>query len=154
MITPSPTDLELEAAANALFKPHPNLSDAINSRLCQAEVDGGIQQEELNIGAILEIETDNRVYRLINCEDGYIRISGHPQFCPDPIKARVHGSTWGGSMIKSKYIGRGMRLEFKHPTLGVVITSWIKDIREVDPGHSRFSFKRRKPPSRPMPVDD
>ena len=42
-------------------------------------------------------------------------ISGHPEFCPEPVQVAIAGSTWGGSMLKLQYVGRGMHLEFRHP---------------------------------------
>jgi hypothetical protein len=42
---------------------------------------------------------------------------------------RIEGSTWGGSMLKVRFIGRGMRLEFRHPVFRTIITSRIVDIR-------------------------
>ncbi len=57
-------------------------------------------------------------------------LSGHPQFCPQPVLVRIQGSTWGGSMLKAEFIGRGMRLEFRHPSFQTVVTSRIVEIRE------------------------
>ena len=31
------------------------------------------------------------------------------------FEASIHGSTWGGSMIKRGFIGRGMHLQLGHP---------------------------------------
>ena len=45
------------------------------------------------------------------------------------IFVTINGSTWGGSMIREKFVGRGMRLEFGHAVHGVVRTSRIVDIR-------------------------
>ena len=61
--------------------------------------------------------------------DGAALISGHPEFCPEPTEVQVHGSTWGGAMIMTNYLGRGMCLEFEHPQHQVIITSRIEDIR-------------------------
>jgi hypothetical protein len=58
-------------------------------------------------------------------------ISGHPQFCPDPVLVTIDGSNWGGSLLKRGFIGRGMRLEFRHPVFRRVTTSPIDEIREV-----------------------
>ncbi len=42
----------------------------------------------------------------------------------------MQGSTWGGSMLKTKFVGRGMHLEFIHPVFRTVITSEIVEIRQ------------------------
>ena len=62
--------------------------------------------------------------------DGEALISGHPVFCPQPTRVYIHGSTWGGSMLKESFIGRGMHLEFGHPDGLAVTTSAIQEIRE------------------------
>jgi hypothetical protein len=41
------------------------------------------------------------------------------------------GSTWGGSMLKQSFIGRGMHLEFLHPVFQRILTSPIVEIREL-----------------------
>jgi hypothetical protein len=58
-------------------------------------------------------------------------ISGHPLYCPQPVPVTITGSTWGGSMLKVRYIGRGMHLEFHHPEYHMpIVTSPIQEIRE------------------------
>ena len=43
----------------------------------------------------------------------------------------IAGSTWGGSMLKVRFIGRGMHLEFRHPGYPTpIVTSIIQEIRE------------------------
>ncbi|MGA2345011.1 MAG: hypothetical protein ABSF93_03330, partial [Candidatus Sulfotelmatobacter sp.] len=43
----------------------------------------------------------------------------------------IAGSTWGGSMLKLQYVGRGMHLEFRHPLYPTpIITSPIQEIRD------------------------
>lgn len=79
----------------------------------------------------LEIETKNNTYLRENRGDGLVLLSGHPEFCPQPVLVKVNGSTWGKSMIKMEFIGRSMHLEFRHPTHGVIRTSRIREIREI-----------------------
>jgi hypothetical protein len=58
-------------------------------------------------------------------------LSGHPEFCPQPVQVAIAGSTWGGSMLKLQYVGRGMHLEFRHPQYATpIITSPIQEIRD------------------------
>ena len=81
-------------------------------------------------GAVVEIETQNRVYTLVSCGEGEALLRGHPMFCPEPVRVSIHGSTWGGSMLKYRFIGRGMHLEFGHPEyVTPIVTSRIVDIR-------------------------
>src|SRR5712692_1194879 len=115
-----------------LFIPHPHLSDEINRNICQSEIEGGVFLYHLPPGALLEVETQNRHYLLENRGNGKALIAGHPEFCPRPVLVDVHGSTWGGSMLKMGFVGRGMRLEFRHPAHGIIHTSLIQEIREID----------------------
>src|SRR6516164_9458015 len=115
----------------ALFRPHANLSDGINSQIVQSEVEGGVHLRDVTPGTVLEVRTENRFYTILYKGWDQALISGHPVFCPQPVPVTIHGSTWGGSMLKTRYIGRGMRLEFGHPQFDPIRTSVILDVREV-----------------------
>lgn len=115
-----------------LFAPHPNLSDEINRNIVQSEIEGGVYLDNLSEGAVLEVETQHRWYTIVNRGRGKALISGHPKYCPEPTPVRIEGSTWGGSMLKARFIGRGMRLEFLHPTFRTIVTSLVVDIRARD----------------------
>ena len=112
-----------------LFRRHPNLSDEINRNIIQSEIEGGVCLDALTQGAVLKVETQNHRYTLVILGEGKALISGHPVFCPAPVPVNIEGSTWGGSMLKMRFIGRGMHLEFQHPTYRRVTTSRIRDIR-------------------------
>lgn len=112
-----------------LFKPDPHLSDAINRSLAESEVDGGVNLADLLPGAVVEVETQNHAYTLLNQGGARVLISGHPQFCPNPRPAKILGSSWGGTMLKEAYIGRGMHLQFRHAGCGPITTSRILDFR-------------------------
>ncbi len=112
-----------------LFKPHPNLSDEVNSNIVQSEIEGGVHLDNLLEGTVLEIETQHRWYTIVLRGPGTALIWGHPKYCPDPVLVRIEGSTWGGSMLKRRFIGRGMRLEFMHPSYRTITTSRILEVR-------------------------
>jgi hypothetical protein len=111
------------------FMPHPNFSDEVNRNIVQSEIEGGVCLDDLPEGAVLEVETQHHGYTIVIGGRGGDLISGHPKYCPDPVPVRIEGSTWGGSMLKVRFIGRGMRLEFRHPVFRTIITSRIVDIR-------------------------
>ena len=114
-----------------LFLPHPNLSDDVNRNIVQSEIEGGVYLRDLPDETTLEIETQNRSYTLVNRGQGKALISGHPEFCPEPVLVRIEGSNWGGSMLKACFVGRGMHLEFRHPEFErPIITSRIMEIRQ------------------------
>ena len=111
------------------FMPHPNFADEVNHNIVQSEIEGGVCLDDLSDGVQLEVETQNHWYTILICNRGQQLISGHPQYCPEPVEVRIAGSTWGGSMLKLRFIGRGMRMEFSHPTYHRIVTSRIVDIR-------------------------
>ena len=80
--------------------------------------------------AIVNVETANHLYRIENRGGGEVLISGHPKICPAPVLVSFHGSTWGTPMLKLRFIGRDMSMEFRHPEQGVVRTSRVRDIRQ------------------------
>jgi hypothetical protein len=112
-----------------LFAAQPYFADSVNHNIIQSEIEGGVYLRDLPKGAVLSIETENRFYTLVVMGDEAALISGHPEFCPAPELVHIQGSTWGGSMLKTKFIGRGMHLEFEHPVHRTVVTSRILDIR-------------------------
>jgi hypothetical protein len=113
-----------------MFRPHQNLSDEINRNIIQSEIEGGVYLRDLPEAAKLEVQTRNRYYTIVARRDGSAWIWGHPEFCPEPVLVQISGSNWGGSMLKTAYLGRGMHMEFRHPDYeGPIITSPIVDIR-------------------------
>ena len=112
-----------------LFGSHPNLSDEVARNIVQSEIEGGVCLDDLGEGAELEVETQNRWYTISIRGGGDELISGHPEYCPEPVAVRIAGSTWGGSMLKVRFIGRGMHLEFRHPVYQTIVTSRIVEIR-------------------------
>jgi len=111
------------------FTPHPSLSDEVNRNIVQSEIEGGVYLDDLAEGAVLEVETQHHWYTIVISGRGQELISGHPQYCPGPVPVRIAGSTWGGSMLKLRFIGRGMYIEFQHPTYPRIVTSRVVDIR-------------------------
>ena len=114
-----------------MYQVSPHLSDVINRHIIQSEIEGGVHLGDVLPGTVLEVETQNRAYRIQYQGLGRALISGHPVFCPEPTPVTIHGSTWGGSMIKSGFIGRGMHLEFGHPEFEPITTSVILQVREA-----------------------
>lgn len=111
-----------------LFAPHPNLSDAINHDIVQSEIEGGVYLDHLAPGERLTIETEDWICHLEYCGDYRAIIRGHALYCPEPVEVSIAGSTWGGSLLKLHFIGRGMHLEFLHPVYQRILTSRIIEI--------------------------
>lgn len=111
------------------LKPHGGLSDDINRNIAESELRGGFKLSDLLVGDFLDIETKSRLYTVEKKEDGFY-IQGHPEYCPEPTKVYINGSTWGGSMLKTGFVGRGMHLEFILPDDRRITTSEILEIKK------------------------
>ena len=57
-------DERTRVGMNQMFLPHRNLSDAVNGNIIRSEIEGGVYLKDLPDNATLEIETQNRRYRL------------------------------------------------------------------------------------------
>lgn len=127
---------------------HPNLSNEINNNISKSEIEGGVwvtmptgtqsmaeakeKGNVLAVGRALLIQTKNTLYKLEKRAEDDFYISGNQRFCPEPTKCSIHGSTWGGSMLKMGWVGRGMHLEFSIPgSYGSITTTEISEITEV-----------------------
>jgi hypothetical protein len=63
-------------------------------------------------GSLVDVETKSRHYRIECLGGSAIRISGHPEYCPDPVLAQLQGSIDKEGALEYGLIGRGMRLMF------------------------------------------
>lgn len=89
------------------------------------------------VGKIVFVQTQNTIYRLeVQHEYKVIgrayKIDGStPEFLPFDMPVIIHGSTWGGSMLKIMYIGVNMHLQFSTYEDGshTVTTTAIQNIR-------------------------
>ena len=114
-----------------MFMPHPNLSEELNSNIVESEIVGGVFLNDLPPSTVLEIQTMHHCYTAVFLGGSQALISGHPEFCPRPVPVAIAGSTWGGSVLKVRFVGRGMHLEFHHPEYSTpIITSCIQEIRD------------------------
>jgi hypothetical protein len=94
-------------------------------------IEGGVFLADLPPATVLEIQTQHHHYMAATLAENSVLISGHPEYCPEPVLVAIAGSTWGGSRLKRGFVGRGMHLEFSHPAYRAPITtSRIKEIRE------------------------
>ncbi len=114
-----------------MFTPHPNLSDEVNRNMIRSEIEGGVFLDRLRLHSVLLIQTQHRCYTAVMLGGSQALISGHPKYCPEPTLVAIAGSTWGGSMLKRRFVGRGMHLEFCHPEYSTpIVTSRVQEIRE------------------------
>ncbi len=101
------------------FKPHKNWADEVNQAIVDSELHGGVHLNDLAVGRGLFIYTSKGYYKLEHREDGFYIQSqpfrGTDSHCPsEPTRCKVTGSVFSkeGSMLKMRWVGRGMYLEF------------------------------------------
>jgi hypothetical protein len=84
-------------------------------------------------GSLIDVETKSRHYRIEYLGGNSIRVSGHPEFCPDPVMASLQGSLDRDGTLETGFIACGMRmillLDDTHP----ITTSRVLHVRVEAP---------------------
>lgn len=93
----------------------------------------GIDLNEVAVGTVLKIQTGHHSYRLENRGNGNALISGHPEYCPQPVAVQIHGSIDPTGHLQWQFIGKGMKLVFLPPDHGIIRTSRIEEIQTLGP---------------------
>lgn len=100
------------------FKPHENLANEVNRAIVESELCGGISLNDLVVGCKLCIYLRTGYYLLEHRRDGFYMsehpFSGGSGYWEGSVKCVVTGSVFSpeSSMLKMKWVGRGMFLEF------------------------------------------
>jgi hypothetical protein len=68
--------------------------------------------KDLMPGSLIDVETKSRHYRIEFLGGNSIRVSGHPEFCPDPVIANLQGSLDQDGCLEVGFIVCGMKLIF------------------------------------------
>jgi hypothetical protein len=92
-----------------------------------------IDCKNLVSGSLIDVETKSRHYHIECLGGNAIRISGHPDYCPDPVPAQVHGSVNQEGALELGLIGRGMRLMVFLNDRRPVTTSRVLHVRLNQP---------------------
>jgi hypothetical protein len=71
-----------------------------------------VECKSLERGSLIDVETKSRHYQIECLGGNEIRISGHPEFCPEPVTAHLQGSFDREGNFELGLIGRDMRLRF------------------------------------------
>ena len=53
-----------------LFRLHENLSKKVNRNLVQSEIDGGVRLQDLELGSMLQVHTQNTCYEIVVLHGG------------------------------------------------------------------------------------
>ena len=84
-------------------------------------------------GSLIDVETKHRHYQIECLGGSAIRISGHPEYCPDPVEARLEGSLGKEAGLEWGVIGRGKRMVFRLDKHHPVTTSRVLSIHVDQP---------------------
>ena len=134
---------------------HPNLSAQINDRIQQIAIEGGADLTLLRAGRKLEVQTRNTLYEIERVsdddEDDYPFVnSGHPRICPRPKRAAIPGSSFDGGMLRMRFVGRSMNLEFTIESGNkTYITSRISEVQEIQTTGREPAPRFLREPGRP-----
>jgi hypothetical protein len=109
--------------SDSLNRP-PSFHPALDAPVRPPDIEDALELDTLPVGAVAEVETKHHTYRVEYRGDGKALVSGHPEYCPQPVLVDVCGSTLGGE-IKFQVIQPGMRMLFFHPVFGAVSTSRV-----------------------------
>jgi hypothetical protein len=91
----------------------------------------GVHLSSLHPGAVIDLETRSRRYRIEFLGGDKAWISGHPLLCPRPVMVQLQGSI--GSSVESGFIGQGMHLVFQRlEDSSPVTTSEITGVTVLD----------------------
>jgi hypothetical protein len=110
------------------FRHRPNPAE-----LLDADTLDGIDLDDLPLGTVLEIETSHNKYLLENRGEGKVVLSGHPEFCPEPVLVKFHGSVGGAVLIKTGRVEPGLKMAFEHPKFGTLRTSRVRAVHQATP---------------------
>ena len=104
--------------------------------LGEAEAEAGVFLEDILAGATVEVKTGNHRYLIQRAGVRTAFLSGHPEYCPEPIQVALQGSRWLDSEIPKCYLAPGMLLQFTTESGVSVLTSQIEEVRLIGPGEA------------------
>ncbi len=138
-------DMNLHARSRSRLIPNPReIRPSVSNerwlpRLCtlegfREEVDrrGGMDLSELEPLTRLKVRTHYTLYQLIVLSpwESRVLIQGG-RFFAEPVEASLGGSSYGGCMLKTRWIGLGMRMEI-YGEDGHIVTSPVRSVQAED----------------------
>ena len=85
-------------------------------------------------GSLIDVETKSRHYRIEYLGGNSIRVSGHPEFCPDPVLASLQGAVDQDGALEVGCIACGMKLIFVLGNDHPITTSRVVNVSVDPPG--------------------
>jgi len=104
----------------------------VNKAFGESVLQGGCDLNKVPVGGFVILTTRQTRYVIEKLEDGF-KIAGNDKYCPVPTKCTIMGSVFHreGSMIRSRWLGRGMFMEFGTAAFPRLISSEITDVVEI-----------------------
>jgi len=84
-------------------------------------------------GAWIDVETKNRHYQIECLGGSAIRISGHPDYCPEPSAGYLQGASDKEGILEPGLIGRGKYLKFMLDDHRPITTSRVLSLHVTRP---------------------
>ena len=106
-----------------------------------SELVEGVDLKNLRVGSLIDVETRSRHYHIEFLGGNAVRISGHPEYCPQPELAQLQGSINEEGVVEVDLIEPGMHLMFflkgSHPvTTSRVVSVHLDQPDTVPPASS------------------
>ena len=132
-VTDEPTREQANGQADAVVVPRRSTLDGFTEEVSRAD---GIGLLDVSALTTLVAQTENSVYRItvVQPHAKEVVVQGGA-FFPEPTRACLSGSSFGGSCLKLGWVGVGLRMEFHAEDLWV-ITSYVRTIT-VEPSPTR-----------------
>jgi hypothetical protein len=102
-----------------------------NLEATQTGIEAGIFLSQTPLGAVIEAATANSVYRIVHVAPNTVEISGHPVYCPVPMRVSLTGTRWLDTTLQDCYIAPSMRLQLVDRSGRSVLTSRIRSVQIV-----------------------
>lgn len=115
-----------------------HIDQALLDTIDSSTEENGYFLNELPIGTKLKVNTRNTEYDIeirprsgepdpdwLNAE---VWMKGHHEYCPEFVKVNFQGSTWGSSVIKLRWVGVDMCMEFSIGDWKRITTSFVERI--------------------------
>lgn len=124
-----PLDIAGIAFVSEMRHPNSKLALTPSGEMLREDVGFGIVLAEATVGSEIEARTANNVYRLTHVQLEMIEISGHPEYCPRPVRVPLSGTRWLDRFSPQSFLAPGMSLQFIDRSGRTVLTSRIQSLR-------------------------
>lgn len=101
-------------------------------RISTPNVEDGVYLDQVPAGTQLIVQTVNRQYLLEAREGCEALLSGHPEYCPEPVDVTLYGSRSRKARLLPGFIGLGQCLVLVHPSGRFIRTTRVREVRKLN----------------------